>query len=59
MPMTDLGPLAEREVLALLDEALKQPGNRRSRWLRQKLGEREAVGRRVERLLRIAERLGY
>ena len=57
--MTGLSPSAEREVLALLEEALDQPGDRRRQWLRQKLGEREEVGRHVERLLAFAERRGF
>lgn len=53
--VVDLDRAGEREVLALLEEALGQPPAARRRWLAWKLGERAAIGRRVAHLLSLVE----
>ncbi|MDN3647217.1 hypothetical protein QWY75_13480 [Pontixanthobacter aestiaquae] len=53
--MDELNPIAEREVLEILEQALEKPESDRRRWLAQKLKERELVGQRVEDLLAFAE----
>lgn len=57
-PALSLDYAGEREVLALLEEALGQPPKARWRWLDWKLRERAAIGRRVAHLLKLVEARG-
>ncbi|MEO0870630.1 MAG: hypothetical protein AAFY19_01535 [Pseudomonadota bacterium] len=54
--MAQLDPSAERECLGLLEDALSRPPAERRRWLVEKLEEREQVNRKLEDLLKLAER---
>ena len=54
--MAQLDENAERECLALLEEALSQPPAQRRIWLSEKLNQREKVNRKLEDLLELAER---
>ncbi len=57
--LADVNMDMEREVLALLEEALNEPAESRRAWLERRLRQNLEIGSRVEDLLAVADRYGF